>query len=1321
MHGPTSNKNKNKDTNHEGKNRRPRKHDKPALQIPEKNYYAAYSQNKLMRSGDVEEEPGPMKINCTKILLVLFLTSLLLLITGISCYNRKETEDMPRLKQTTKSFTSLVNRSLDFLRNLLILRNNRKNKHIKIKTRAAYLVILLLLAGDIQLNPGPANKGNCLSCKNQENNKPTLECESCKGWSHVCCTGNGKNETCLINKSYEWLCPNPTCSPNYHPSGENTPESNSSNPSETVNISQNRYTILQKIKGDTPRRPRTSVKPRIKTKPKLKQKKEINLLKELTKIKPEEYKGKDICNECNKKIRDGAKHINCVECERCTHLKCSYYKNKSTKEKRITWTCNRCLRSEDLPENIKFSLNDFNVDETKITTIEELREMKKEQKKSKLWIHFNCRSLQNAYDEILAIIVTLCPDVILLTETWLDDSNPKTAFIPKGYVMKRKDRSEDYKHKYGKESGGGVAILHKENIDATIMQTLNTEEDEILWVKVRDKMKTVLYACAYRTSYCDLLQGEYSKLERNIVKASSISKNIVMFGDFNCDLKTEVPDLATKRLTTCMREMNLIQKVKGVTRMESGEGKLIDHIWVDEQMDDDIGKTGVCTGVSDHAGIFAFIKAKDEEDETITCRSYKNYDKEKLCEDFNLNMENSEFQTLIDEKKMNKATECWTKCFQKAIDNNAPMITFKKKEQLFLPWFSEELRTMIQRKNSRLKLWYLYRKSEDRTVYRKLKNQVNHLKKKLKSEHYSTQIENLQGKPRLLWNLYREITGNTKNNECIQPDFIDKEKANSFNQFFATIGSNIQEKLHISAEPPSLPESGFEFKYETEETIHKLISRIKIDIATGNDNINARFLRDAIDTITPSITKLVNLSYETKTFPNKMKEAVVRPIYKKEDKEKPEYYRPVSILPVLSKVFERSATNQLMTYLEENKLLSETQHAYRKGHSTITCLADLVDEIRKRRDQNETVGIIGMDLSKAFDSINHNILLKKLKDMGLGPNVISWMKSYLKERKQQVKFKHIISDQETVTSGVPQGSILGPVLFIMFTNSLSEHLNKHFITSYADDSQILISAASPKEMKEKIEEVMQIAQEWYSQHSLLNNLTKTEIMIITSKNKQKIYKHIVYTINENGITSKLKGKDNLKILGVWMDEDLTWNKQVSSMKTKAFNNARNLCRVNHQVPMKTKINLYNSYVASQLSYADIIWGGCNEENKQKLQKVQNFSLRSMTGKASSTEARNSLNFLTLEEKRKIHYGVYGYKLTHGIATDKQTAEFKKYCATSKRLREKGTMKPPKHNTQQFKMSTLYKTITEWNEIPPMIKDAVSMESFKNKLQNWRTK
>ena len=214
-----------------------------------------------------------------------------------------------------------------------------------------------------------------------------------------------------------------------------------------------------------------------------------------------------------------------------------------------------------------------------------------------------------------------------------------------------------------------------------------------------------------------------------------------------------------------------------------------------------------------------------------------------------------------------------------------------------------------------------------------------------------------------------------------------------------------------------------------------------------------------------------------------------------------------------------------------------------------------------------------------------------------------------------------------------------------------------------------------------------------------------------------MYKEIKYSIPDNGEINCIKGTENMKILGVWIDEDLTWSKQISTMKGKAFNNARNLCRVNQLLPMKTKIQLYNSYVASQLSYADIIWGGCSEENKKKLQRVQNFSLRSMTGKTSSEEARSSLKFLTLEEKRKIHYGVYGYKLTSGLAPRNQTVEFNKHKASSERLKEQNKMKPPAHKTQQFKESTLYKTISSWNEIPSDIKSSGTMNEFKMKLQN----
>ena len=170
----------------------------------------------------------------------------------------------------------------------------------------------------------------------------------------------------------------------------------------------------------------------------------------------------------------------------------------------------------------------------------------------------------------------------------------------------------------------------------------------------------------------------------------------------------------------------------------------------------------------------------------------------------------------------------------------------------------------------------------------------------------------------------------------------------------------------------------------------------------------------------------------------------------------------------------------------------------------------------------------------------------------------------------------------------------------------------------------------------------------------------------------------------------------MKILGVWIDEEINWKKQISTMTGKAFNNARNLCRVNNSLPMKTKIQLYNSYVASQLSYADIIWGGCSQENKKKLQRVQNFSLRSMTGKSPSTEARNNLNFHVVRRKKK---PPLWSMLLNGLAPENQTKILDQHRATSRRIAEQGLLKPPLHKTQQFEMSTLYKGIDEWNRIP----------------------
>ena len=349
--------------------------------------------------------------------------------------------------------------------------------------------------------------------------------------------------------------------------------------------------------------------------------------------------------------------------------------------------------------------------------------------------------------------------------------------------------------------------------------------------------------------------------------------------------------------------------------------------------------------------------------------------------------------------------------------------------------FYTELENKINQKTDKLKLYRLYGQRKDLKAANRITNEVTHLKRKLKKKHYKQKIEEFEGDSKKMWKVLKHLTQTSPDKSTVEPEFMDKDTANKFNKFFATIGTKIQNILGIKEALPTDPCGNFQFQEEKEETIIKLIDRIRTDVATGVDNINAKLLMDAKYSVAESLTKLVNLSYNLSAFPDSMKFAIIKPIHKKNCTEDISNYRPLSILPTVSKIFERSATDQLVSYLDKYKKLNSTQHAYRKGHSTQTCLTEIIDYIHKERDQGRTLGLASLDLSKAFDSINHTHLLEKLGKLGLGKYAVKWCKSYLDERSQKTKFQKYTSDEHMVTSGVPQGSILGPILFICFTNA----------------------------------------------------------------------------------------------------------------------------------------------------------------------------------------------------------------------------------------------------------------------------------------------
>ena len=340
-----------------------------------------------------------------------------------------------------------------------------------------------------------------------------------------------------------------------------------------------------------------------------------------------------------------------------------------------------------------------------------------------------------------------------------------------------------------------------------------------------------------------------------------------------------------------------------------------------------------------------------------------------------------------------------------------------------------------------------------------------------------------------------------------------------------------------------------------------------------------------------------------------------------------------------------------------------------------------------------------------------------MEHLGLHKASTAWIGSYLSERTQTTKFAKVSSDEERVLAGVPQGSILGPILFIAFTADLAEELQGCKVVAYADDAALLVSAPTWKQLKHKIETSVRQAQNWYTRNGLQINSAKTEFMILKKRGDFEI------SVNTGGEEVKIRSKECLKILGMQVDSHLTWSQHVSQVKSRTTNAIRNIARTNSILPMSSRILLTNALVVPHYNYGDILYDGCTADARDALERNQSYAAKAILGRpkySSSTDALKELNWLPLQQRRKIHQGVFVHKAIRHKNSHHATSAILNLLPKhnhSTRQKERNILNSWQHASSLTEKSVLYKSTHAWNGFPKEIRDIDATKDFKERLQN----
>ena len=615
-----------------------------------------------------------------------------------------------------------------------------------------------------------------------------------------------------------------------------------------------------------------------------------------------------------------------------------------------------------------------------------------------------------------------------------------------------------------------------------------------------------------------------------------------MLGDFNINYKfNNIGD--GKKLKQTMATLGFDQLIKDYTHFNpNGEPTIIDLIFTNSPH---VKASGIITpGLSDHEMVYMTREHTHTPIEKLafTGRSYMNYD----TPSFSMGIKNSNWEDLLNCKCPEKAWNMYIKQLSFLLEITCPIKEFKFKQKM-KPWLDRHIITLIKDKNYAVNKHRRTQDIDDGRISDYLEGLVREACRDAKKGYFQQKFDNNKKEPKDYWKAISELVNprptNVKFNLINQDNKTpvqDKDTSDFINTFFAEIGSNLAKNMTTPwTFQGHEPDSSFSFVACTEADIIPLIKRIKVDKSSGITHISTKALKDAMLAVPFLVTHIVNLVIKSCTFPKPWKKALVSPLPKGGDAANVSNLRPISILPLPSKITEKIMHKQIITYLNEENLLNENQDGFRPNRSTINSLTKLTDNIYRGLNIEYCTTAIFLDFKKAFDTLDHKILAKKAEKIGFDQRAVALVSDYLNERKQCTKANGVISSEKTLTCGVPQGSVLGPLLFLLYINDMNFCLDSLKCQHYADDTVIYLDhSPSDNTIERKINLDLEKISKWCLDNKLSLNTKKTKAMNFSTKALDNTWIKPTLTINNDIV----EFAPTYKYLGMTLDSKLTFKK-----------------------------------------------------------------------------------------------------------------------------------------------------------------------------------